>query len=521
MQDQDIVISKEMIDRLSAKQMLDERFVSALLAIGYDGDPVESVMREQLYGLAQIRAKELNIKQAFCSMYAAAKKAQDAVRKAEKEAVKRKAELDKQLEQAVNEVNIPEWQKRAIRKRGGVWETAIENFLLVMQNDDYFDGIQFNLLSNCPEKRENDGTVRRWTDADDADARKYIEGFGMYSPQKYDDALRIRFTETAYHPIRDYIETLKWDGIDRIEQFFQFAVKSDDTPYIREAARLIFAGGIQRLYNPGCKYDEMIVLVGTHQGEGKSTLVRWLAMQDQWFGEVSEIEGQRGIEGLEGKWILEIAELLAMVRAKEAEAQKAFITRQEDRYRHPFDKRVSAHPRQCIFIGTTNKAQFLTDKTGNRRYIPVKITQPGTQLYDREAEVKAYILQCWAEAYAKRQTKFMKPVIKLELLEDVRIEQEIATEDDYREGMISDYLDENGITEVPIIELWEKALHKDAAFCPKPSRRDSNDIALILTKLGFERGKKSKRFANYGVQAYFFRSAAPESSEADGGAPPF
>ena len=482
-------LTQDQIDAMTVPDILDEELIAQLLPVG---DPVLDIVNLKCYSLIQARAKTLGIKKAFVDLYNAALTAQ------------KKAENESKI--------IEEWQFKAIRNRYGVMTPVIENFLLIMQNDSKFDGIQFNLLSNCPEKREKDGTVRRWTDADDADARNIFEHtYGIYSPQKYDDALRIRMTETSYNPIRDFIDTLKWDGIDRIEQFFQFSVKAENTPYIREAARLIFAGGIQRLYNPGCKYDEMIVLVGTHQGEGKSTLVRWLAMKDEWFGEVSEIEGQRGIEGLEGKWILEIAELLAMVRAKEAEAQKAFITRQEDRYRHPFDKRVSAHPRQCIFIGTTNKAQFLTDKTGNRRYIPVKITQPGKQLYDRESEIKSYIHQCWAEAYAKRETLFMKPVIKYELLEDVRIEQEIATEDDYREGLISDYVNENDIKEVSVIEIWERALNAGDEHPRKPQKKDSIDIGLILAALGFERAPKRKYFSGYGQQRYFVRKFVPET----------
>lgn len=516
-------ITKESIEDMSAKDLLDERFVSGLLELGADGNQIDLVMREQLYGYAQIRARELQIKSAFDGMYKAAKRAVDAAQKEAREKKKREAQAEKVLSQAVEEGDIPEWQKKILRKASGVWTDATENFLLVLQNDDYFSGLKFNLLSNSPEKWHKDGTVTRWVDADDAEMRMYIETtYGIHSVQKLDDAFRQRCRQTEYHPIRDYIDSLQWDGTDRIEQFFQFAVKAKDTPYVREASRLLFAGGIQRLYNPGCKFDEMVVLIGTKQGEGKSTLVKWLAIRDEWFGEISEIEGQRGIEALEGKWILEFAELLAMVRAKEAEAQKAYITRQCDRYRHPFDKRVSEHKRQCIFVGTTNKAQFLTDKTGNRRYIPLRIIQSGKELYAREAEVREYIEQCWAEALAKINTPFMQPFIDVNKIDEVRTEQENATEDDYREGLISNYVDENGITEVSVIEIWEKALHADEEHPKKPQKKDSMDIALMLTALGFERAPGKKRFGAYGNQRYFFRKYAQNNtSQIDSEYPPF
>jgi predicted P-loop ATPase len=255
----------------------------------------------------------------------------------------------------------------------------------------------------------------------------------------------------------------------------------------------------------------MPVLIGTHQGEGKSTLVRWIAMSDEWFGEINEIDGQKGIEALEGIWICEMAEMLAMVRAKEQEAMKAFVTRQRDRYRHPFDKRVTEHPRQCIFIGTTNKRQFLTDKTGNRRFYPVEVRQSGYDLFNRKKEIKEYIQQCWAEARAKIDTEFMQPFANRELIPTIREQQEAAVEDDYRVGLIRAYLDEqdeNGKyihDEVCILELLKNVLSKDSVFS-KPSRRDSDDIALILSSFDdYEKAPAQKRFAEFGKQRFWAR----------------
>jgi predicted P-loop ATPase len=308
------------------------------------------------------------------------------------------------------------------------------------------------------------------------------------------------FANNQYHPIRDLVDGFEWDGQERIPHFLHTWTKCEDTAYTREVSRLIFSGGIHRLFSPGCKFDDMPVLIGTKQGEGKSTLVRWLALSDDYFSEVNEFEGQRGIESLEGAWICEVSELLAMTKTKEQEAVKSFLTRLNDRYRMPFDKRVTDHPRQCLFIGTTNKEQFLTDKTGNRRFYPVKVNQSGYDLFEHEAEIKEYIRQCWAEAKAKLDVGEMKPYADRDLVAVIREMQAAAVEDDYRVGMIEDYLEER--TEVCVLEIWQNAL-KMGEFS-KPSKKDSTEIALILQGFdGWEKQPKVKRFANFGVQKWW------------------
>ena len=380
---------------------------------------------------------------------------------------------------------------------------STENFVRILEHDSYFSGLKFNLLTYSPEQ-EREGVMCRWTDKDDAAARHYIEyKYKIHNAQKCDDALRVVFGRNEYHPIRDLVDSLEWDKQDRIANFLHYATKCEDTEYTREVSRLIFAGGIHRLYRSGCKFDDMPVLIGTKQGEGKLTLVRWLAMKDEYFTEVNEFDGQKGIEALEGAWICEVSELLAMTKVKEQEAVKSFLTRLNDRYRMPYDKRITDHPSQCIFIGTTNKEQFLTDKTGNRRFYPVRVRQTGYELFDHKNEVKEYIRQCWAEAKAKYNTEFMQPYAKHELVEIIRQKQAEAVEDDFRVGMIQDYLDDK--TEVCILELWQQALKNGET---KPSKKDSLDIALILTGNFPEWEKQSvvKRFPEYGVQKWWKRT---------------
>lgn len=378
---------------------------------------------------------------------------------------------------------------------------TIDNFLMILRNDSHFDSLKFNQLSYSPEHIV-DGKVERWQDKDDSKTRFYIEEkYKIHSREKLDDALRILFAEREYHPIKDIIESIEWDKQPRIHTLFIKWLKCEDTPYIREVTRLVFAGGIHRLYNPGCKFDDVAVLIGTKQGEGKSTFARWLAIQDDFFTEVTEIEGQKGIEAIEGAWICEIAELLAVTKTKEVEAVKSYITKLVDRYRRPFDRRTTDHKRQCVFIGTTNKEQFLTDKTGNRRWYPVKVNSSGYELHDHKEEIQADIIQAWAEAKYLYDKGELQPYADRNLLEDIRAKQEQAVEDDYRVGMIEDYIKNKD--KVCIMELWKFALDNEFS---KPTRRESNEITLILQSIGgWERGKIERHNA-FGNQMFWYRT---------------
>jgi predicted P-loop ATPase len=305
------------------------------------------------------------------------------------------------------------------------------------------------------------------------------------------------------NPLLDILEKLAWDGKPRVEQFLHDVMKADDTDYVRECSRLIFAGGIHRAYEPGCKFDDMIVLIGG-QSAGKSTIVRWLNMDDSFFREIKTISGKEGIEAIRGVWIGEVAELMAMTRVKEAEAVKAYITSQEDSYRPPYAKHVQTIPRRCMFIGTTNNPQFLTDKTGNRRFYPVKCQSLAYRMYDNEEVVKEYIRQAWAEAVHLYKEGKLQPFAKKEVLEQIRAAQEAAMEDDWRQGAIEQYLDDqkkgNNAT-VTVVELWHNALNEPEES--KPTRKDSIEITQIIASIpGWIQGQ-NKVATKWGRQKYF------------------
>lgn len=384
--------------------------------------------------------------------------------------------------------------------RQGKIRRTVNNFERIIQNDPYFAGLQYNLMSNTMELVE-DGRARLWTDADDGLAISYIEReYKIYSPQMCLMALANVAHTRSYHPIKQLIEAVTWDGTHRIEQFLCYALKCEDDPYTREVSRLIFAGGIHRIYNPGCKFDSVPVLIGKSQGEGKSTAVRMLALEDRFYSDTFTIEGKDGMEMITGKWICELSELLALTKAKEVEAVKAFLTRQSDYVRRSYDKRPADYLRQNIFIGTTNREQFLTDKTGNRRFLPVTVHSNGYELHNREQEIRAYIRQCWAEAKVLFDRDELPAVPNYALLSQIESAQRNAAEEDYRVGLIEDYL--YGRDEICILELWKEALMNEYA---KPTRKDSNDIALIMQSFPEWERAGSKRFTGYGKQQFWKR----------------
>lgn len=456
------------VEQLTELEILNEETFLSLFELESEVEKVE--LLEKL----EARAKDLKVLQAFKRKY--------------KAYIKDNEETNKYVPQFDFGFELEYTDK-------GTIANTIQNYLSILKNDLRFKGkLRMNELSDTPEKLV-EGKVVTWSDTDDSKARCYIEKkYHILNENKLHDALNIVFQENMYNPVKNIIERVEWDGVPRVCTMLTKWLKVDDIPYTREVSRLIFAGGINRLYNPGCKFDDMPVLIGTRQGEGKSTFVSWLALKEDFFTEVKEIEGQKGIEVLQGAWICEMGELLALTKAKEVEAVKAYITCRTDTYRKPYERRTTKNPRHCIFIGTTNKEQFLTDKTGNRRFYPVTVRCTGYELFDNKEAIQNDIIQAWAEALHYYKKGELEAYADRKLIDEIREAQEGATEDDYRQGMIEDYLENR--TSTCVFEVWEKALGEII----KPKPKDSSDVGLILQKLGWINTKKSKRFDEFGVQ---------------------
>lgn len=448
---------------------------------------LDDIARHKTVGRMQDRAKALGKLALFKDAY------KDAKRRAEDYIARVEADIAQENHSTIF----------LERDRNGQPYKTIENYTAILRGDERFDTLVLNELTRRPEVTENLKT-RAWTDADDSVALGHIEStYRLYDESKYRHAMNALLMQRAYNPIKTIVDMLEWDGQPRIEEFLVKWGKAQDNRAVREASRLIFAGGIHRLYNPGCKFDDVVILVGA-QGGGKSTLVRWLNIRDEFFAEVNEIDGQKGIESLAGAWICELSELLALRRAKEVEAVKGYITRQRDKYRMPYARLVTDNPRRNIFIGTTNNVQFLTDKTGNRRFYPVEVECTGTWLYDNKEECQEYIKQCWAEARELYYDGKLQNYANYDIIDDLRDMQMAAVESDWREGAIEAYLETKPVgTKVCVMTLWEHAL--DMPEGQKPKRNESGEIGLIMRGMdGWVRYRANAqhryRFDGYGVQ---------------------
>lgn len=389
---------------------------------------------------------------------------------------------------------------------------TVENFVLILENDSKLkDLYMFNDFNNHYEYHEKNKKPRIWTDTDDAKVSAYIEkNYELYNEKKYAMALRIAMESKRYNPLKDLIENEKWDGVARIDNFLKDILKCDSLEndvkdYYREVSRMIFYGGIARLYHPGIKFDYMPILIGK-QGTGKSTIVSWLALNDDYYREVTTVDGNAGIECLESGWICEFSELLAMVRQKDVQALKAFITRQSDKYRVPYDKYVSSMPRKCIFIGTTNDYEFLTDETGNRRYLPVEVGLERGELYDDVKYVKDYILECWREAlYIMTEDKdnfYLTIPKKYNDLVDAMQNKRMI--EDPRLIELQSFLEEKQIGDkVCSRMIWKEAFR---GIEKQATRGDYKMISGYMNKFdGWIRVDSTIQFEEYGKQKYWIR----------------
>lgn len=368
----------------------------------------------------------------------------------------------------------------------------------------------------------SDGRWQAWTDADDAAVRELLESnYGISSDAKVADALTILFEQRAVDPLVEMLDSLPpWDGVERIRCFFPQLVHCPDLPIYAEYARMLFAGGVNRAYEPGCKFDELLILADGpqgHQGGGKSTLVRLLNMQDEYFHTVDTIEGQAGMEALQMLWIGELAELAGLKTVKGQEQAKNFLSRTHDHYREPYARYAQRRPRRCVLIGTSNDSQFLTDRTGNRRYLPVECNLAEGEIDRRENEARDLIARCWQEAVTryKRGDPYMTRCrMRPEYYSQSAELQQVAMETDWREGMIRAYLDGQPVGYCTCVaEVYEHALHMSLADRP-PDPKASREIGQLIRAVpGWEPESKSRRFSKYGVQKSYRKISGNTNTE--------
>ena len=270
------------------------------------------------------------------------------------------------------------------------------------------------------------------------------ENYGLTSEKKIEDALRIVADENKYHPVRDYLNGLQWDGTERIRYCLNHFLGAAADEYSHEAMKLFLLGAISRVFKPGCKFEIMLCLVGG-QGAGKSTFFRFLAVKDDWFtDDLRKIDADDVYHKMQGHWIIEMSEMIATANAKSIEDIKSFLSRQKETFRTPYDKHPEDRRRQCVFGGTSNTLDFLPlDRSGNRRFVPVMVYPDRAEVHILEDEkaARAYIDQVWAEAMEIYRSGKFKLKFSPAMEELLKAHQKEFMPEDTKVGVIQAFLD--------------------------------------------------------------------------------
>ncbi len=313
---------------------------------------------------------------------------------------------DKEMEQ---EFIRDEIRTSLVKTDKGHISNCLANFVLVLQKDPVLRGsICLNLLTERVDILANLGWQRNSssaiTDTDLNYLALYLERhYSLSSDKKLRSAVDIVANENQYHPIRDKLNSLIWDDTPRIRNCLHHFLGAVEDDYTEALMQHFLLGAIRRIFHPGCKYEEILCLVGG-QGIGKSTFIRFLAIVDEWFSDdICRLDDDKIFQRLVGHWIIEMSEMLATNNAKSVEESRSFFSRQKDTYRVPYETQPRDRQRQCVFAGTSNSMDFLPlDRAGNRRFLPVLCDgeQAECHILDNEEASRAYIEQVWAEAMA-------------------------------------------------------------------------------------------------------------------------
>lgn len=377
-------------------------------------------------------------------------------------------------------VDAEDWLEALEIDRSGNYVSTIDNIKLILENDPGLRGcIAYNAFTNRGVMmkdlpwRKRDLHFDHLKDSDDASLRHYMESiYGITGIQKITDAIAIVLHKNSFHPVRDYIDSLDWDGLRRVDSLFIDYMGAEDNEYTRAVTRKTLVAAVSRVYEPGIKFDSMPVLIG-EQGLGKSTLINKLGMK--WYSDsFMGVQDVRALEQLQGVWIMEVAELSGFKKA-EVESIKHFMSKQVDEYRIAYGKIKEVFPRQGIFIGTTQEVNFLKDYTGNRRFWPVLTDIKMARLNVFKELGRKVVDQVWAEAYLMYlagEDLYLDKAVEV-IAKEVQAEH---MEIEIRIGIIQKYLD----TFVPV--SWkEKTIYERRAWL-QAEKEDITEAGTMIRK---------------------------------------
>ncbi len=415
----------------------------------------------------------------------------------------------------------------------GKYLSSASNISLIMRNDpdlkgafkdNQFDNKKYVFRSLPWRKIDKPEPLK---DVDLSGVRNFIEqAYGISAVTKIEDALKLELDRNRFHPIRNYLNQLKWDGVNRIDNLLIDYFGAKDNSYTREALRKTLVGAVARVFSPGIKFDLVLVLVGS-QGVGKSTFISKLGQE--WFSDsFHTMKGKEAFEQLQGAWLIEMAELSGL-RQQQIEVIKHFITKREDIFRPAFGKMVEVFKRQCVFLATTNTVDFLKDSSGNRRFMPIDVNEDNIKLSVFSGELEKNVNQIWAEAvqlFKAGEPLYLSP----EAEQIARMEQANHSQTDERTGLIQEYLNtflpskwvkmdlyerREFLTDplaiegdqirdyVCVAEIWCECFGREKKDMDRYKTREINELMKGLN--GWEFVKSTRRFKLYGTQKYYKR----------------
>jgi predicted P-loop ATPase len=420
-----------------------------------------------------------------------------AVRSAEKE--RKSADKRKRLEKAAGSEN--NWLEKIIWKDGDKYVSPANNrhnALLIFRHDQRLKGVfaydqlleAVVWLKQPPFDTDYRLKVARGTPVSDADEirlQAWLEK--EWSLFLSTEAVARTFSAVAethsFHPIKEWLETLVWDCHSRLEMWMVDNLRAEDTEYTRLVSKKSLIAAVARVYEPGCKVDNVPVLEGI-QGTGKSSALRILCGTDYFSDTPLDMRSKDRFIALRGKWFIEWAEMDVALR-HDPSTLKAYITAPSDSFRPPYAKRNKDYPRQCLFWGTVNHGDYLRDETGGRRYWPVKCGKADLEKLKKERE------QIWAEAVQlyKQGERWWVEGDEKPLFEP---EQESRLQEDAWEGIIRGYLEvRDTVTIYPQAEQpddfneasllgEERGEFEDSSYSPEPYELElpSRDRVAIM-----------------------------------------
>lgn len=381
------------------------------------------------------------------------------------------------------------WQGQLLTGDKGNVKACLANVELILTHHDAWRGVaRFNqfagqvMATKAPPDCSDECTYPRpWSSEDDTRAAIWIQRkFGcVVSSVLVTEAINVVAQRDGYHPIREELRAVQWDGERRLDTWLTDCLGVERTPYSEAVGAMWLISSVARIEKPGCKADHVLVLEG-EQGRGKSTALKILAGEEYFSDQVEDFGSKDAAMQLKERRIVEMSELVELSRGKQEQA-KAFLTRTHDRFRPPYGRRVVEVPRQCVFAGSTNASTYLADATGARRIWAVKV---GTIDLERLAAVRD---QLWAEAFVD-YTGGRRWWPDAAQLESFRAEQEQRFQVDAWEALLADWLESRTTTNaITTGALLQQAVGKDPGAW---TRADEMRIANSMKRLGYDQERR-------------------------------